>query len=165
MKSFSLVAKTTWIVGMVVINSFLTGCQSDIEQDKELVRNQWATPNGKPIINHGRVSIKVEPFGSIQATVFQGQVPAYSFSIDREKPQRWLTGDIHKATTYLTSVGAFRDGLVIDDEQTHRRYVLSFYDISDRLKDLPTSKGQTVFIKGYSTGLERLAPSMASNGH
>lgn len=128
-----------------------------------MVKSQWATSHGKPIVNNGKVLIKVEPFGSIRATVFQGQVPAYNFSVDREKPQSWLTKDIDDATIYLTGIGENRDGLVIDDEQTHKRYVLAFYDVSDRLKNLPSAKGQTIFIKGYSTGLERLPLSIALN--
>ena len=163
MKTLFDAFKTTLLVGMFVTSSLLTGCQSDANQDRELVENQWIGSNGKPIINYGKVQIKVQPFGSIQATIFQGQIPAYTFSVDREKPQNLLTGDIDNATIYLTCVGEHRDALVIDDQQTQKRYVLCYYDISDRLKDLPTTQSQTVFIKGYSTGLQRLSPAIALN--
>lgn len=163
MKNLPNACKTTWSVSVFVLTSLLTGCQSDKEHDLELVKNQWTVQSSKPIINQGKVLIKREPFGSIRATVFQGQIPAYAFSLDREMTQNFLTGDLEDATTYLTSVGEFQDGLVIDDQQTGKRYVLSYYNISSRLKDLPSPKGQTVFIKGYSTGLERLTPAMAPN--
>jgi hypothetical protein len=155
--------KAALVASVLVLSALLIGCQSDVEHDSQLVKSQWTTSYGKPITNRGKVLIKVEPFGSVKATVFQGQVPAYNFSVDREKPQSWLTGDIDDATIYLTSIGENRDGLVIDDEQTHKRYVLSFYDISDRLKNLPPAEGQTTLIKGYSIGLERLTPSIALN--
>jgi len=163
MKNTFAPLKIKLFLSFYAIASLLAGCQSDPEQDRQTVRDQWMGQKDTPIINHGKVIVKLEPHGSVRAKVFQGQVPAYEFILDRERAQDLLTGDISQADVYLT--GEHQDGLVIDDLQTKKRYVLSLYDITDRLRTIPPVQHETFFIKGYSLGLIPLGAPVALNDH
>jgi hypothetical protein len=163
MKSVLIASKAAFSLLIASMTLIFIGCQSESEQNLEAIQNQWNDQSGSPMVNHGKVVIKLEPHGSVRAKVFQGQIPVYEFILDREKQQNLLTSSIDNADVYLT--GEYRDGLVIDDLQTRKRYVLSFYDIADRLKDIPTIQHETVFIKGYAMGLAPYTQSVAFNSY
>lgn len=159
MKSVLITSKTTLFVLLSSISLLFLGCQTEPEPDLEVIQNQLENQRCTTIVNHGKVQIKLEPHGSVRATVFQGQIAVYEFILDREKQQNLLTSSIDEADVYLT--GEFRDGLVIDDRQSQKRYVLSFYDIADRLKDIITIQHETVFVKGYAMSLSPIIQSVA----
>lgn len=100
---------------------------------------------------NGKVTIKLEPHGSIRASVFQGQTLKYEFILDRETPQRLLTQTVDRANVYL--IGKHGEELVIDDLKTHKRYLLSAFDRTSIPKDIPSARSQTIVIKGYSISL------------
>ncbi|MFD2574046.1 hypothetical protein ACFSUS_25645 [Spirosoma soli] len=163
MRSSLTASKTALLVVISSLAFVSSGCQKEYEQDLETIQNQWAGSSSDLMVNHGKVVIKLEPHGSIRAKVFQGQIPVYEFILDREKQQNLLTNTIDNADVYLT--GEHRDGLVIDDLQSRTRYVLSFYDVANRLKDIPTSQPKTIFIKGYAMGLAPYTQSVALNSY
>lgn len=100
---------------------------------------------------NGKVTIKLEPHGSIRAKVFQGQTLQYEFILDRETRQKLLTDNIDKANIYL--VGKYGEELVIDDLKTQKRFVLSMFDRVSRFKTIPSARTKPGVIKGYSVSL------------
>lgn len=100
---------------------------------------------------NGKVTIKLEPHGSIRAKVFQGQTLQYEFILDRETQQKLLTQTIDRANIYL--VGKHGEELIIDDLKTQKRYLLSMLDNTIKRRNIPSSQGQIITIKGYSTSL------------
>jgi hypothetical protein len=163
MKSVLTVSKTALFTIVSSLTLVLSGCQKDAEQALKATQNQWVDPNRNLIVNHGKVVIKLEPHGSIRAKVIQGKILVYEFILDREKQQDLLTSTVDNADVYLT--GKYRDGLVIDDLQNRKRYVLSLYDIANRLKDIPTYQPTTVFIRGYAAGLAPYGQLVAFNSY
>ena len=102
---------------------------------------------------NGKVVIKLEPHGSVRAKVFQGQNLQYEFILDRESQQKLLTQNIDRANIYL--LGEHGEELVIDDLKTQKRYLLSMFDGTSKLRSIPPARNQTITIKGYSASLMR----------
>jgi len=100
---------------------------------------------------NGKVVVKLEPHGSVRASVFQGKKLQYEFILDRETQQKLLTQNIDRATVYL--VGKHGEELVIDDLRTQKRFVLSMFDQESKFKNIPSARTQPIVIKGYSVSL------------
>jgi hypothetical protein len=99
----------------------------------------------------GKVEIKLEPHGSVRAKVFDSQRLQYEFILDRESQQHLLTQSISKANIYL--VGKYKEELVIDDLTTRKRYVLSIFNKTRAIKNIPPARTQPIIVKGYSITL------------
>jgi hypothetical protein len=142
MKGLNLSSRIFFSLPFLLTTFFLLApCQEASSTDRAAV---VTTLNGK-------VTIKLEPHGTIRAKVFQGQTLQYEFILDREAQQKLLTHNIDRANIYL--VGKHGEELVIDDLKTQKRFVLSMFDRESKFKSIPSARTQTITIKGYSVGL------------
>jgi hypothetical protein len=142
MKGLSLSSRTFFFLVSLLITFFL------------LVPYQEASSTDRAAVVttlNGKVTIKLEPHGSIRAKVFRGQTLQYEFILDRETQQKLLTHNIDRANIYL--VGKHGEELVIDDLKTQKRFVLSMFDQKSKLKSIPSARTQPITIKGYSVSL------------
>lgn len=121
---------------------------------------KWNTPTPLNRISSlsGSVRIRLEPHGSVRATVYAEGEEQFEYILDREKPQKLLTTNISKADVHLLRLEehpSFIVGVAIDDLTTGQRYVLDpgqgrCHWVRKEMKQLPAAAKKTVVIGGYA---------------
>ncbi len=120
---------------------------------------KWNTPTPLDDISSlsGSVRIRLEPHGSIRATVYAKGQEQFEYILDREKPQHLLIKSIEKADVHLLRLKETEDmvvGMAIDDLATGNRYVFDPGQQScpwarQATKEISSITSKTMIINGY----------------
>lgn len=140
---------------------FLVQCQFIAENDQKVdgfpKKNTFMAMDDISQLS-GSVRIRLEPHGSVRATVYAKGQQQFEYILDRETPQELLTENVEKAAICVLRLKntCFIIGLAIDDLATGKRYVLDPDQnccgwARQQAEKLPiTTTRKPIFINGYA---------------